>query len=121
MSILKKHKKRLEKLYWKNDQKLKFYTYTDLKWMRKHNPEALDCEDIMCGDYYCFFIQTLSYVDKEYWANTPYIQTLDGYIVITVKKFGALTDKDIAKAIKRYLKYVGCDWCFNKYWNGKLI
>ena len=111
----------LENAYWgDNKQELHFYTYTDLKYLKKSKRFMYTFDDIFCNDYFCFTIQTLDCVEPELWGSTPYILSKDSFVTITVHKFGNLTEDDIKKAIKKYLKYIDC-FCINAFWNNKLF
>ena len=120
MKTLIKHKEYLKDIYWaQNKQKLYFTSDINVKRLRK-NRKYYNLDEIRCEDKHAFTIQTLDCVDKELWASTPYIKTEGDFILITVKKFGYLTDEDIEKAIRRYLKYVDFI-AYNVFWRNKQI
>ena len=100
----KKIRKYLEKKYWKDKQKLQLnFHYAD----EEGRPRYTQC--ITCGDYFLCEIQTFNNLYDSQLGHTPYyINEHDWEPMITVQKFGELTDEDIHLAIHRgYLEYAG--------------
>ena len=111
-----KFKKYLEKKYWKENQRLKFKTRANKE---KGNYYS---QDIECGDYSFCEIQTFDCLYQSAVGTTPYcyIASWGGYI-ITVPKFGELTDEDVEKAIAYCLSLINMFGIWNIELDGKLI
>ena len=96
----KQLKKYLEKHYWKNKQWLNLTAWIDEKYCKKRNNYF--CQEVCCDDITFLEIRTWDYFsgDPNRIAYTPYCEKAEwtGYL-ITVPKYGELTDEDISKAI----------------------
>ena len=86
--------KYMEKKYWKENQSL------DLKTEIEKEDGRYYWQEISCGDYYLCEIQTYDSLYPSEWGSTPYCfkPPWTGFL-ITVPKFGGLTDEDVHKAI----------------------
>jgi len=103
---IKKFAKYIEKNYYNDDQKLLLEGWVDEKAQRESH--CYFSQEVYYKDFGLCDIQTWDCVNEERIAHTPYCERMtfwDGYI-ITVPKFGELTDEDIAKAIGYVLKCI---------------
>lgn len=118
---IKEWKKLLEKYYWKDKQKLLLETGIDTKAQKKNNQYY--SQEICYNGHYLCEIDTLDcYKHSTSLGAIPYCQRSDwGNWLITVPKFGQLTDKDIYKAIGYVLKQISSWHLWNIYLNGKHI
>ena len=118
---IKQWQKLLEKNYWKDDQKLLFKTYLDTKEMKRR--KQYYSQEIGIGDNYLCEIDTFdSYKYSTSLGAIPYCQRSEwGNWLITVPKFGQLTDDDIYKAIGYVLRQINSFWLWNIYLNKKHI
>ena len=119
----KTFRKILDTHYFKNDQKLCLEGIYDEQYAKADH--AFYDQEICLKNYghICFYIQTWSSLENpQDIGHTPYcINHLEyGGYIITVPKFGELTQEDITKAIRYWLHEAleGCLLIFNVYYNG---
>ena len=109
-------RKYIEKKYWKENQRLNFKTCVEKEEGSYYSQE------ITIGDYYFCEIITLDCVDVSELGSIPYCIKCDwGEFLITVQKFGELTDEDVHKAIGYCLKQLDSYWLFNVCLDGEII
>ena len=109
----KKLKKYLNKIYWKNKQHLKLKGWVDVEAQKLN--EVYTSQEVYINNVTFIDIQTWSVFGYNYdlISYTPYCEKATewtGY-VITVPKFGQLTDEDIDKAITYTLHRINEDAC----------
>ncbi len=118
---IKQWKKFLEKYYRKDNQKLLLETWVDTK-IQKKNKQYFS-QDIAYKEHILCEIDTLDiYKYSSSLGSIPYCQRSEwGNWLITVPKFGELTDKDTYKAIEYILKQIDRWRMWNIHLNKKYI
>jgi len=109
-------RKYIEKKYWKENQRLNFKTRAEKVKGNYYSQE------ITIGDYYFCDIITYDLLDVSDLGSMPYCVTAPwGEFIVTVQKFGELTDEDVHQAIGYCLKQLNSYWLFNVCLDGDLI
>lgn len=118
---IKQWKKLIDKYYRKDKQKLLLETYVDTKEQKKHNvyySQTIFYKD----DCLCEIATFECYKHSSSLGSIPYCKRSEwGDWLITVPKFGQLTDKDIYKAIGHVLKQINKWWLWNIYLDNKHV
>jgi len=111
-----KFKKYLEKKYWKENQRLKLETRIEKE------EGSYTYQEINCDDYSFCEIQTFDCLYPSEIGTVPYCYKSSwGEYIITVPKFGELTDQDIEKAIAYCLSLLNMFGVWNIELDGELI